>query len=36
MLEWKLNATLDKNPELIKSPNRSQFHPLITKYQDLY
>ena len=35
MLEWKLNAILAKNPELIKSLNRFHIHPLITKYQNL-
>ena len=31
MLEWKLNVILAKNPQLIKSLNRSQIHPLIRK-----
>ena len=35
MLEWKLNAILAKNLELIKSLNRSHIHPLIITYQDL-
>ena len=35
MMEWKLNAILAKNPELIKIlGNRS--HPLIRKYQHIY
>ena len=29
MLEWKLNALLAKNPELIRSLNRFHIHPLI-------
>ena len=32
MLEWKLNAILAKNPELIKILGNSS-HPLIRKYQ---
>ena len=35
LLEWKLNAILAKNTELLKSLNRSQIHPLIRKNQDL-
>ena len=34
MFEWKLNAILAKNPELIKIL-ASTSHPLIRKYQDL-
>ena len=34
MLEWKLNAILAKNPELIKIPGNSS-HPLIRKYQPI-
>ena len=33
MLEWKLNAIVAKNPELLKSLNRSHNHPLFRKYQ---
>ena len=34
MLEWKLNAILAKNPELIKILGNSS-HPLIRKYQHI-
>ena len=32
MLEWKMNAKLAKNPELIKILDNTS-HPLIRKYQ---
>ena len=32
MLEWKLNAILAKNPELLKILDNTS-HPLIRKYQ---
>ena len=35
MLEWGINVILAKNPELIKSLNRSHIPPIIRKYQDL-
>ena len=31
MIEWRLNAVLAKNPEIIKKI-RNTFHPLIRKY----
>ena len=34
MVEWKLNAILAKNPELIKRLGNSS-HPLIRKYQHI-
>ena len=34
MVEWKLNAILAKNPELIRIFGNS-YHPLIRKYQHI-
>ena len=31
-VEWKLNATINKNPNLINKLNRAKRHPLIKKF----
>ena len=35
MLERRINFIIDKNPELIKSIDRTKNHPLIRKYSHI-